>query len=151
MSIDLLACELVSANPDVLMRYMQDLVDLDKYVSSLCWSEDNFLLELPGKWELSYLVISKNKIVAFVIASIKGTSYHIHRLGVDPGFQRQGIGRGLLNIITNQALNNSIHSISLKVANDNDNAIKFYELNGFKIAGYSGSNFLMTKEVISYV
>jgi ribosomal protein S18 acetylase RimI-like enzyme len=144
----LLGYELLNANPDVLMHYMQDLLNLDKCAFSVCWNEENFLLELPKKWELSYLVISKNKAISFIIASMKEKMYHIHRLGVAPGYQRQGIGYGLLNILTNQAANDSIHSISLKVAKDNENAIKFYELNGLKIAGRSNSHFLMTKEVL---
>jgi len=151
MSVELKGIKLVNANPDVINRYMQDLLDLDKNVASVSWSEDNFLQELPEKWDLSYLIISMDSVIAFLIASKKQKSYHIHRLGVDPSFQGKGIGSMLLNTINIQALNKSIQSISLKVAKENDKAIKFYKLNGFKIIDFSEGNFIMTKEVVSYV
>jgi len=147
MNTELLGYELLNANPDVLMRYMHDLLDLDKNISPVCWSEENFMVEIPGKWELSYLVISRNKVIAFVISSIKEEPYHVHRLGVDPFFQRQGLGSGLLDLIYNQAMKNSIHAITLKVAKTNDNALKFYKLKGFKIIRSSGSDYLLKKEV----
>lgn len=52
-----------------------------------------------------------------------------------PEFWRQGVGSKLINFAVNELKNKGYRKISLWVLENNKNAIKFYEKQGFKYAG----------------
>jgi ribosomal protein S18 acetylase RimI-like enzyme len=60
-------------------------------------------------------------------------SLYLDSLAVDPGFQRRGIGTGLIHRIQQQAQGMGLHSLSLMVFADNHVALQLYEKMGFEL------------------
>jgi ribosomal-protein-alanine N-acetyltransferase len=56
----------------------------------------------------------------------------ILNIGIDPDFQRQGYGRGLLNHLIEELRKRNISEIFLEVRVGNKSAIRFYKKQGFE-------------------
>jgi ribosomal protein S18 acetylase RimI-like enzyme len=138
---------LIKCSIDIIEYYMADLIKLDRTLFPSRWTDIEFRKDLPGKWEFSYLVLDNKVLVAFIIASIKATGLHIHRLGIEYSFQNQGLGSKLIYIIQKQALLKNLNSLSLKVHKSNTRAINFYTRMGFLLENFSGDNYIMTKDL----
>ena len=52
-------------------------------------------------------------------------------IGVDPDYQKRGIGQKLMDHLTNEAMKHECETIGLEVRVSNTPAIKLYERNGF--------------------
>ena len=63
---------------------------------------------------------------------MKPYEYEIHTVGVDPAYQGQGIGRGMLRNLIEYADGGTIF---LEVRTDNEAAIALYESEGFRKMG----------------
>jgi len=59
----------------------------------------------------------------------------IHRLAIDPKWQKQGIGRQLMDFAENYALENGYASIRLDAYSGNPRALQLYERRGYQKAG----------------
>ena len=101
------------------------------------WSERAFLDELA--WGHHYLAARHGAAlvgyggIAFVAAPPRAEA-EIHTIGVDPAFQRRGIGRALLCGLL--AVADAAHAtVFLEVRTDNDAARSLYESEGFAIVG----------------
>ena len=106
------------------------------------WDESNFLTELKGKWQYSFYVTDSSlTIQAFIIASEKDQSVHIHKFVVDKPFQSEGLGSKMLDHILQQ----SSKPITLKVRNDNERAIAFYKQKGFVADGIQNDMYKMIR------
>ena len=60
---------------------------------------------------------------------------HLNLLAVQPGYQRQGIGRQLLDWLEASARTAGIFKINLELRATNDRARSFYEKLGYRDAG----------------
>lgn len=130
---------------DLLKKYIQNFVQLSKNnIVDEYWIEDNFLVDLNKKWELScYVTDSLEKITGFLIASEKEESVHIHKFVVDAPVQGKGLGARMLTYLQNR-----IHKpITLKVHKENEMAIGFYARNGFTIQDERGDLYTMIKSL----
>lgn len=90
-----------------MQRYLADLLELEHLVylkrghlySTEEWGAREFLLDLPGKYELSYGVVKDDldKLIAFMICSepMPGVS-HVHRVAVHPKHPGENIGKNLM-------------------------------------------------------
>jgi ribosomal protein S18 acetylase RimI-like enzyme len=111
-----------------------------KNIDDEYWDANNFLADLTNKWKLSFYVVDEKKSVkAFVIASEKAETIHIHKFIVDETVQRQGLGKEMLNHL--RAIINK--PISLKVNDKNTKAIHFYMQNGFVSTGHLNGMYTM--------
>lgn len=120
-----------SLDKDFLKNHVKYFIDMcQRNMEGEYWNEHNFLSELPQKWQYSFIVADNRGIVrAFIIASEKEQSVHIHKFVVDAPFQKGGLGSRMLDHIIQQ----SPKSLTLKVRTGNERAISFYEKNGFTI------------------
>ena len=116
--------ETVAARITDFIRISKENID-DEY-----WDAENFLSDLNKKWDLSLLALDeKHMIVGFLIASEKENSVHIHKFVIDAPFQRSGLGRKMLAALRK----NLSKGVTLKVNEENKNAVSFYEKNGFEV------------------
>ena len=113
-------------------KNVDEFVSIIKNVPNEYWSNDHFLKDLNGKWEYSIGINNADILVAFIIASIKENSIHIHKFMVREGFRSQGFGKILLDHFISITSNN-FKSITLKVYKENQKAIEFYRVNDFTI------------------
>jgi ribosomal-protein-alanine N-acetyltransferase len=100
------------------------------------WPERAFLAELAAKHNHYVAARVDDKLVGYAgiarLGRIKPFEYEIHTIGVDPAYQGQGIGRGMLRRLFEYADNATVF---LEVRTDNAAAIALYESEGFTKVG----------------
>ncbi len=93
-----------------------------------------------------YVLEKQNTIIGIIVISTKkdleyetvkwltpnGGSYYIHRLAIDPKFQRQGYAHLLMDFAEDLARTNGIISIRLDTFSQNSGNQKFYESRGYQ-------------------
>lgn len=92
------------------------------------WEKANFLCDLPGKWDLSTLVLDESQHIAgYLIASRPDPCRaHLHRIVVAPEYRGSGLGTRLLNDLKSRANKLGLRRLSLKVGQDNEAAKRLY-------------------------
>ncbi|WP_054056063.1 ribosomal protein S18-alanine N-acetyltransferase [Alloactinosynnema sp. L-07] len=101
------------------------------------WSESAFAAELD--WGHYYLgAYAKGQLVGYAGLSLAGApgdmEASVHTIGVDPAWQRQGVGRALLCALLDRADQENA-AVFLEVRTDNSSAIALYEAHGFTTVG----------------
>ena len=82
----------------------------------------------------SFFIAEKNsEIVGFVHATQKEGIAQLHRIYVDPEYQRQGIGSSLYNKMESE-LPSKTEELHLEVLKQNKSGKQFYKKQGFQIA-----------------
>lgn len=122
----------VKISKEFLIENYNVFKELSKQIENDYWTLENYLYELPLKWELSEAYILNKQIAGFNIASHKQDHFYIHRIVVSKKYHNRGIGKALIFSLINKAKSNNIKSISLKVAIHNTKAFNFYLKLGFK-------------------
>ncbi len=100
------------------------------------WSRSIFLSEITRNDNAIYIVaVVAERIVGYAGIWIILDEGHITNIGVDPAFRRQGIGRGLLEELTLQAMCRGIIAMTLEVRLSNYEAQALYRKLGFEPSG----------------
>lgn len=76
-------------------------------------------------------------IAAFYCNDFKTKSGYITLIGLLPSYQGKGIGKELLKFCCNTMFSCGMCKVKLEVSKSNKTAIKFYEINGFKMVDCS--------------
>ncbi|MEO6694581.1 MAG: GNAT family N-acetyltransferase [Ignavibacteria bacterium] len=95
----------------------------------------------------SYLALHKEKIIATItLYSNKSDNnsefykrkgvVHFGQFGIDPQYQKKGIGKILMDMIEIKARDSGASEIALDTAEGADHLIKFYEKRGYEIIEY---------------
>jgi len=106
--------------------------ELGAAYSHLRWREENFLKDVPGKWELSRLALCPDGSVAgFWIASGAGADAHTHRVAVAPAHRKAGVGLAMFEALRAAARRRRHRRMVLTVSARNPGANRFYERLGF--------------------
>jgi len=130
---------IISLNPSTLERYLDDIIFLDQYYihklddiyTTFHWNESNFRMERPGKWTLSHLAISDEKVVGFWIASRFDAVCHTHRVAVHPENQGQGISKALWKYVHDSARKLGLDHFTVMTNIKNEKALNLYQKIGF--------------------
>ncbi|MGA7990083.1 MAG: GNAT family N-acetyltransferase [Thermoanaerobaculia bacterium] len=133
---------------ETLSTHVDALVALDREALEAGWTSREFLLDLPGKWEVSRLALAGNgRVAGFLVASIKPPGIHVHRLVVAGEFRGGGLGRELLRRVAADAGTHGVSTVTLKVAPPNEDALRFYKNLGFQESGRDSKNVALTTSV----
>jgi ribosomal protein S18 acetylase RimI-like enzyme len=129
-------------------KNINELIEIDKNIKSdEIWDTENFLMDYPEKWRISLIAIEDNKIVGFIVCSIKNNVVlHIHRFAIKKEYQRKGIGKSLLDHIF-QNRSDTMKCITLNVYKDNIPLQQFYEKLGFNRSYSTGNNYLYWRKL----
>ena len=117
------------------------------------WREEHFRKDLSGKFDLSIVALSGNKIAGYIIASLKDSGPYIHKFMVEKEMRGRAIGEKMLQAFESNARVKGYSSITLTVLEDNEPAIRFYEKHDFIISGRKGASdgdyllLVMTKSI----
>jgi ribosomal protein S18 acetylase RimI-like enzyme len=120
-------------------KYLED--HCDKFIALLkdqeneYWNRENFLKELPNKFNFSLHATLNDQLVGYVIASSKNDLAYIHKFMVDQDCRGKKIGFHLLKTFIENINKLNYYNIALTTEKYNSLAIKFYLNNGFKISG----------------
>ncbi|WP_164848061.1 ribosomal protein S18-alanine N-acetyltransferase [Lacticaseibacillus hulanensis] len=110
-------------------------LDLERAVyGDTPWEKMAFMSELQKKSTALYLVLvvpESGQLAAFIGASFRRLESHITNIAVHPQFQRQGIGRTLMELMLDRSKTMGIQVVSLEVRLDNVHAQSLYRSLGF--------------------
>ncbi len=126
--------QLVTAAPD----HASGVAALHGKLFEKAWDAEGVrrLLEHPACLGLVALEpAGGSAIVGFVIAQLAAGEGEILSLGVDPGWQRRGLGSRLVATIVETARSKDVHRLFLDVAESNSAAIGLYARLGFTQMG----------------
>jgi ribosomal protein S18 acetylase RimI-like enzyme len=85
---------------------------------------------------LSRVALDGSTIVGVALCGQDGHRGHIYHLAIDPGYQRCGLGKHLLNECLDGLRRAGIKRVIIMVADDNERGTKFWERVGWeKIPG----------------
>jgi ribosomal protein S18 acetylase RimI-like enzyme len=82
--------------------------------------------------ELFLVGVEGNKVVATAMGGYDGHRGWVNYVGVDPAYQKTGLGRQMMEAIEKLLLARGCPKLNLQVVIDNTKAIGFYERIGYK-------------------
>ena len=97
------------------------------------WNAENFLKDLYGKYEISVCFLINDKLIAYIIASQKDDTAHIHKFMVSYDYRNFGIGAKLQIFFENNLKIKGLKKLSLWVVSENYRAQNFYYKLGYNI------------------
>jgi len=111
------------------------------------WQGDNVTLNRLSKG-IAYLAVKDSLIVGtitlYVPPNVSGCSWYdrgdvaiFGQFGVDPNFQRSGVGTLLLNAVEAEARKRAVPNLALDTAEGAEHLIKLYNKLGFEFVGYA--------------
>ena len=116
-----------------LKEHIKDYLDLISNWNYVLWQEENFLHELPKKWDYSFAVYDEDKLAGFCIASNKiADAYYIHLIFISAEARRKSLGKQMLEHAKAIAKKNGVKRIELRCPESNIVALGFYQQAGFK-------------------
>ena len=128
--------QVVKVTREYMIKNMNKFLAIEKNWVDLgeeSWIEENFLFELPLKWELSFAAEKDDLIIGYLIGSKYTTELsRINKLVVDSQHHRCGIGKQLINQYFATCLKKGIEKSELKALIENIPANNFYAKNGYR-------------------
>ena len=109
------------------------LAELDKSCFKKAWREESFskLMNYPWFRVWTWHAEVTSKALAFLIIEDQSDLFSILRVGVMPEYQRQGIGREMMDFLIQLARNEQVPKILLEVQEFNLAAQHLYFASGF--------------------
>jgi ribosomal-protein-alanine N-acetyltransferase len=96
------------------------------------WNEERVERCLRNRDCVVLAARDRRRVVGFAIMEFYAIHAHLNLLAVQPGHQRQGVGRQLLEWLEASARTAGIFTIHLEVRASNDGAQAFYEKLGYR-------------------
>ena len=109
------------------------LAELDKSCFKKAWREESFskLMNYPWFRAWTWHAEATSKALAFLVIEDQSDLFSILRVGVMPEYQRQGIGREMMDFLIQLARNEQVPKILLEVHEFNLAAQHLYFASGF--------------------
>jgi len=118
---------------ELLGEFCDDFIAIDCGTIGERWEREHYAMELPGKWDSSWVAVDGGIPVGFVIASLKDTGVHVHRIAVAHSARGTGVGTRLLGRVRESAIRQGAKRVTLCVSARNGTALRFYQRLGFSI------------------
>ena len=134
-----------------IRKYVDAILKIASNVEEEEWQLENFIVYRNMKWDLSFCVMVGGLPKGYVVASRKGTAYHIHHFIVEKEQRNLGMGSMMLLEATKSTLKYNLKRMSLKVQKRNERALGFYSRHGFKLSEKgvgNGKNYLMMEKEV---
>lgn len=106
---------------------------IEKRAHAFPWSEQTFSSN-QGERYLNYQLTIDGRMVAFAITQVVVDEATLFNIAVDPDFQRQGVGKALLEHLIDELEKRGVLTLWLEVRASNVAAIALYESLGFNEA-----------------
>ena len=118
------------------MRYSDVELVVENEVAAYTypWTKQNFIDCLQSGYQC-WVLANRQRIIAHGVISVAITEAHLLTLCVHPGFQRQGYGRRMLNLLLDRAYKLESSECFLEVRTQNKTAISLYVSMGFEEIG----------------
>lgn len=99
------------------------------------WNEERVERCLRNRDCVVLAARDRRRLVGFAIMEFYAIHAHLNLLAVQPGHQRHGIGRQLLDWLEASARTAGIFTVNLELRANNDDARRFYEKLGYRETG----------------
>ena len=99
------------------------------------WNEDRVERCLRNRDCVVLAARDRRRVIGFAIMEFYAIHAHLNLLAVQPGHQREGIGKQLLEWLETSARTAGIFKVHLELRANNDGARAFYEKLGFSEVG----------------
>jgi ribosomal-protein-alanine N-acetyltransferase len=99
------------------------------------WNEDRVERCLRNRDCVVLVARDRRRVIGFAIMEFYAIHAHLNLLAVQPGHQRQGVGRQLLEWLEASARTAGIFKVHLELRANNDGARAFYEKLGYRSSG----------------
>jgi ribosomal-protein-alanine N-acetyltransferase len=99
------------------------------------WDEDRVARCLRNRECVVLAARDRRRVIGFAIMEFYALHAHLNLLAVQPGYQRQGVGRQLLEWLEASARTAGIFTVHLEVRANNDGAQAFYDKLGYRSMG----------------
>ncbi|MFC2156801.1 GNAT family N-acetyltransferase [Acidobacteriota bacterium] len=112
-----------------------DMTYIQEMGSEFCtfpWNEENYLLDLEGKWSLSQIAKIDSAVIGGWIASCTVPQVcHSHRVLVAPHFRSSGVAKKMYSCVETKAKEKRLERMTVEASVLNERAKSFYEDLGF--------------------
>ncbi len=108
------------------------------------WSEEQFMRDIPHKWDLSFVATVNMSIIGYVIASqseIDQRTSRVNKIVIHHNHQRQGVGKLLMKNYIKTSLEHNMNRLELTAMSNYKSAQHLY-----KSLGYSKSQTVRGKD-----
>jgi len=100
------------------------------------WDESSFLLDLAGKWDLSFAIKHNKSMVGYIIGSQESDKRaKVNKIVVDKSYRCKGLGRKLIQRFEKSCLATGLYEVELKAMIENVPANRFYSGLGYELSG----------------
>jgi ribosomal-protein-alanine N-acetyltransferase len=99
------------------------------------WNEERVERCLRNRDCVVLAARDRRRLVGFAIMEFYAIHAHLNLLAVQPGYQRQSVGRQLLEWLEASARTAGVFKVNLELRATNDAARLFYEKLGFNVVG----------------
>ncbi|MGC9310394.1 MAG: GNAT family N-acetyltransferase [Candidatus Aenigmatarchaeota archaeon] len=131
--------DLVQITKKYLLKNLDSFFALERNWTVLgedAWNRENFLMELPLKWRLSFAAEADGKIIGYLIGSkFDEKTSRVNKILVDSKHRKMGVGRKLMERYFEACRREGIERLELKALVENAAANRLYVGLGYKKAG----------------
>jgi len=126
-----MSIESVTEIREMCLKDVQYVVLIEREIFLFPWSIGNFSDSVKAGY-VCRTIVKENLIIGYGIMMISPEEAHILTLGVGVDWQKQGLGRMMIEYFSDYARLNNAKSMLLDVRESNENAIKLYKKIGFE-------------------
>lgn len=124
--------KIYTLNKALLKNKIEEILNIDRsQMKSDAWAKVNFFYDLPSKFDLSVIVLEKERVLGFSIVSKKEKRCHLHRIMVAKKLTGQGIGSQMINEVVKRAKKANLKKLTVQ-SQKKARVENFYLKNGFK-------------------
>jgi ribosomal protein S18 acetylase RimI-like enzyme len=128
---------------------------LNEVLSESCYEETMEAFARQLKWDSELVLVAEedapvaeenNRIVGIMIGTIDNNQGYYYRIAVDKAFQRQGIGKAMIETMKHRFVQRNVSRILVSVDSHNEPLLPLYES-----MGYGNTDFLRAFNRLSIV
>jgi ribosomal protein S18 acetylase RimI-like enzyme len=132
--------------PEAIRAHEEEFLRIAEDVEGEYWALEQFLVELPEKWTLSFVAIADDVPVGYAIASRKTIDIvHLHHFMVGLAFRGSGLGSQMMDEVERRARQAGAKTLSLKFRTSDTRVERFYMRLGLKPVGSERNYSYMAK------
>lgn len=119
-----------AGNPDLI-----SVLRIERMSFPTPWSEAIYRAELARERSVFLVAKKKRDVIGYGCAWVVYDEGHILKIAVDPAFRNKGIGRALMEVLTENLQKRGVQDLWLEVRDQNEVARSFYRSLGFEEVG----------------
>jgi ribosomal protein S18 acetylase RimI-like enzyme len=126
---------IVNITRDYMVENLSKLLQMESNwteIDEKSWNENNFLLDLPYKWELSFAAEDGGEILGYLIGSKSENTTRVNKIAVRREYRKNHVGTSLMRKFEVACLERGLYDVEFKALVDNTPAHNFYTSLGYE-------------------